>query len=449
MKHSISKTRIQNGGLLPLYSKEAEQSVLGAMMTHPEDVIDLVTDGLYEDDFFIEANKTIFQAIKNIYKANKHVDMLTVHDWLKVRGKDEEVGSPGTLAECVTNLVSHANVGTYIKIVRENAVMRTLQNVCVEIVQEISNGDKEAEEILDGAERRFTSVTLPDNGRVVPFGEDAEKAIAEALAWSQCERTLRGLDTGLPSLNEMTTGWRTCDFIVIGARPGKGKTALMLKFILSLLMNDIPVQMFSLEMNKNQLILRLAAMHCGLALQHVRHGRMSQIDQTKLREASETIMKWPLYIDDETHQNIDRIRSKMRRAKRKHNVQAIFIDYIGLIEPLDRKENRRDYVADISRALKGMAKELQLPVIAAAQLNRYGAEGEPQEHHIADSDAIARDADMVMLLHELPEGTEKQGANIPYNLLLTKQRSGPTGKIPIIYSSWRALFYEEEKDLQS
>lgn len=430
---------------MPLYSEQSEQAVLGSMMTHPESVVDIVLDTLTEHDFFVPSHKIVFEAIRGLFKSKQAIDLITVHSWLKDRHLDKEAGSPGTESTCIAACISYLSVETHIKIVKEKSVLRSLQQACIEIAQEISNGEKEASEVLDGAERRFTAVSLPDNGRQVPFAITAESVLMDALSWSDGPRVLRGLDTGISTLNEMTTGWAPGDFIVVAARPGKGKTALLLLHILTLLKWGIPVQVISLEMSQSQLIIRLAAMHCNLALQHIRHGRMSNDERNNLGKAMDQIKAWPLFIDDNSHQNIDRIRSKIRRAKRNQKIEAVFLDYAGLVDPVDRRQKRIEYMPDVSRAFKGIARELEIPFMVAAQLNRFAADVEPQEQHIADTDALGRDADMVMLLHELPEGTEKQGANIPYNLLLTKQRSGPTGKIPIIYSSWRALFYEEEK----
>lgn len=441
----ITKERVQAKAVAPLYNAQAEQAVLGSMLAHPDEVIDNVMDALRREDFFVPAHQEVFTAIYEVHKEKGAVDITTIHDWLAIRHLAETIGGYGLLAELAANIVTHLNVASHVLIVRQKSILRAVQKGCVDIVQQISNGEKDADEILDEASRIITAIGISQETASQPFAIEAENVLKEALSWSLVQRPMRGFDTGFEKLNELTTGWMPGDFVVLGARPGKGKTALMLVFVMVLCRLGYAVQMFSLEMGKPQLIIRLAAMHCGISLQNLRHGRLSESEIPKLQFAMEEIKAWPLYIEDDPHQNMDRIRSKMRQGKRKNGIQVAFIDYIGLIEPFDRRQERKEYIPDISRGIKNTAKELQIPIIVAAQLNRYAAEGEPQEHHIADSDAIARDADMVMLLHENPAGEAKDGPNIPYNLILTKQRNGPTDKVPLMYSSWRALFMETKK----
>ena len=441
----ITKMQMQHGGLVALFSEEAEKAVLGSMLSHPEEVIDVVLDTLKKEDFFVPSHQEVFDAIKTVFKSNQSVDIMTVHQWLKDRHLDEMVGSPGILAEIGASFVSHLNAGTHIKIVKGKSTLRHLQNACLEIMQEVSDGEKEPNDILDGAERRLMGVATNETPSLQMFRDEADRAISEALAWTTEDRALRGITTGFTQLDELTAGWCPGEFIAVAGRAKKGKTAMLLKFAYEMMKVGKPAIFFSMEMSKIDLIHRLICMHASASLLNLRRGRMSEYEVASLNKIREEVKAWPLIIEDDTHQTMDQIRSKVRRAKRKFGIEAAFLDYIALVKAPEGKKERHEVIAEISRTIKGTAKETQIPFIAAAQLNRNAAEGRPMAHQLAESDAIGRDVDKLILLHDNPDGTQNPGANIPYDVILEYQRSGPTGDIRAIYSSWRALFYEEQK----
>jgi replicative DNA helicase len=356
------------------------------------------------------------------------------------------VGSPGILAELVSGLATHLNVDSYAKIVKEKSILRHLQQASIETVQEIADDPSDVDGILNRAESRLIKVSINTlGGDVEPYADSVHGVFNQVFQWSRENRPVTGITSGFSKLDDLTTGWAGGDSIIIGARPGVGKTALMLANARAVLKQGIPVHFFSLEMTKQQLILRLAAMEANVSLQAMRKGGCSSDDLANLQFCKNEIAKWPFTIDDESRMDMRKIRSRARKVKMQKGTDFIQIDYMGLIKPIKRLQNRHEEVSEISAEIKDLAKELNVPIQTAAQLNRK-TDGAPILSDLKESGSIEQDADHVLFLHRNPEELESVGQNVPYHLILAKQRNGPTGTIKAFYSSWRALFKESKDD---
>ena len=446
-------TSVNPDGLAaPLYSAEAEKAVLGAMLAHPDTVIYQVLEKLITFDFFVPAHQEIFEAMKEMMSRQHNIDMTTVHQYLVDRKLDEVVGSPGILAEMVTSFVSHLNVGTYIQTVKDKSLLRHLQQACITIVQDIADQPHEVNGILDRAETEVFKVTdLGLTQSTVPARDELIKALEMIERFRARQGKLNGIPTGFSQLNQMTTGWQPGDMVVLAARPGVGKTALALTFAKHA-MNErydeqrdawvkpgYGVGFFSLEMTNAQLMLRLLASAAGEDLKRIRTGELDDFSMEKLRHISEDMKQWPLYLDDSSHLTINQLRGKARRMKQRYDIDLLIIDYLQLLhsESAQAKDNRQNEVAEISRGIKALAKDLAIPIIVLAQLNRKAEEGktEPALHNLRESGAIEQDADMVLMLHKKEQDEDAPpSATRDYSLIIAKQRSGPTGKLDMRFN---------------
>jgi replicative DNA helicase len=445
-------------GLSPttLYSAEAEKAVLGCMMAQPGEVMNEATETLSKADFFVPAHQEIFDALRELYNSAQAIDVMTVHQWLTDRKMAEAVGSPGILAELLVGFATHLNVGSYIRIVKDKSLLRCLQSACSTIVQDIADAPDAVSSVLDRAESEIFAVTnmgLTNSTRTAK--DEIESAITLIENFQKNKGHLKGIGTGFHKLDEATTGWQPGDMIVLAARPGQGKTALALTFARHALDQrydeesdswkkpGYPVGIFSLEMTNPQLMLRLLASYGSESLQRIRQGDLDEHSLQKLRMVAGDMKEWPLYLDDSSFLTINQLRGKARRMKQRWNIGLLIVDYLQLLrsESAQAKDNRQNEVAEISRGIKALAKELSIPIIILAQLNRRSEESkaEPALHNLRESGAIEQDADVVMLLHRSePEkdqdGLERQvGPVIPYVLNIAKQRNGPTERLDILF----------------
>ncbi len=439
-----------------LYSAEAEKAVLGCMMAQPAEVIDEVTEALVKEDFFVPAHQEIFAALREMYNSSQAIDVMTIHQWLTDRKMAEAVGSPGILAELLVGFATHLNVGSYIRIVKDKSLLRCLQLACSTIVQDIADMPDSVSSVLDRAESAIFHVTnLGLTQSTVPAREEIDKAIKLIENFQNRKGHLQGLPTGFHKLDELTAGWKPGEMIVLAARPGQGKTALALTFMRHALDQRYDeatdawkkpghaVGMFSLEMTNEQLMLRLLSSYGSECLGKIRSGELDDVAMNKLRMIAGDMREWPLYLDDSSFLTINQLRGKARRMKDRHNIEMLVIDYLQLLrsESAQAKDNRQNEVAEISRGIKALAKELEIPIIILAQLNRRSeeAKSEPALHNLRESGAIEQDADVVLLLHRPDpdkdeDGNERQiGLIIPYNLIIAKQRNGPTDKLDILF----------------
>src|SRR5271155_1781150 len=439
-----------------LYSAEAEKAVLGCMMAQPAEVINDATVALLKEDFFVPAHQEIFAALREMFNSQQAIDVISIHQWLTDRKMAEAVGSPGILAELLVGFATHLNVGSYIKIVKDKSLLRGLQSACSTIVQDISDMPDSVPDVLDRAESAIFQVTNQGlTNSTVSAREEIDKAITLIENFQNRKGHLQGLPTGFHKLDELTAGWKAGEMIVLAARPGQGKTALALTFARHALDQRYDeatdawrkpghaVGMFSLEMTNEQLMLRLLASYGSESLQRIRSGELDEHAMQKLRMVAGDMREWPFYLDDSSFLTINQLRGKARRMKDRYKIEMLVIDYLQLLrsESAQAKDNRQNEVAEISRGIKALAKELAIPIIILAQLNRRSeeAKAEPALHNLRESGAIEQDADVVLLLHRAEaekdqEGNEvHQGDIIPYKLIIAKQRNGPTDRLDILF----------------
>jgi replicative DNA helicase len=441
-----------------LYSAEAEKAVLGCMLAQPGEVIDTATEALVKDDFFVPAHQEVFFALREMRNASEAIDIMTVHQWLTDRKMAEAVGSPGILAEFLGGFATHLNIESYIRIVKDKSLLRCLQHACSTIVQNIADMPDSVSDVLDQAESEIFKVTnMGLTNSTVRARDEIDRAIKLVENFQKNKGHLHGVATGFHELDQLTAGWKAGEMIVLAARPGQGKTALALTFARHALDQRWDeatgsyrkpghgVGIFSLEMTNEQLMLRLLAAYGSERLQDIRAGTLDEHSMQKLRLVAADMKEWPLVLDDSSFLTINQLRGKARRMRDQHGIELLIIDYLQLLrsESAQAKDNRQNEVAEISRGIKALAKELAIPIIILAQLNRRSEEAgtEPALHNLRESGAIEQDADVVMLLHRTESDKDEDGNPrpsgpvVPYTLNIAKQRNGPTDKLNIQFHS--------------
>ncbi len=459
-----SSPSINSIELKPLYALDAERAVLGAMIVHP-DAINDVAESLTRSDFFSTPHQILFEAIMAMNAAGQPIEILTLHQYLLDHRLADTVGSPGILAELAALFTSRLNLAAYIKIVRDRAILRHLQQACISITNLIAESPHDVDSILDSAESQIFQITNQNlTQTTVPAPIEVERALSLVENFQKYKGRLRGIPTPFGELDTYTTGWQNSDMIVLAARPGVGKTALALTFAAFAARKRYdekadtylgppghPVGIFSLEMTNPQLMLRILSSTSGVPLKRIREGNLDSKDLFALKKTAEEIKQWPLYLDDSSRLTINQLRGKARRMKELYKIELLVIDYLQLLysESPQARENRTNEISEISRGIKALAKELDIPIIVLAQLNRRSEEAnkEPALHNLRESGAIEQDADIVMLLHrekneDQEQGTAHRSFDYPYILNIAKQRNGPTAKINLIFESQYTRFID-------
>ncbi|MEM9445672.1 MAG: replicative DNA helicase [Verrucomicrobiota bacterium] len=461
-KSKSEKKGIQLDGLNPIQSMEAERAVLGAMLSQPDEIIDLASEKLTSTSFFSPAHQSLFECLCDMRNKSIEIDPSTVLQYLKDRKLDEAIGGAATLGELAGGVMSILTAPTQIRTVWEKSILRKLQSACTDIVFSTQEREHAVEEVLDEAEKLIFEIADQGTSNTTSASKDVVIKTLEMI-----ERTMQmrgrydGLPTGFDPLDQLTTGFKPGEMIVIAARPGMGKTALALSIAKNMLKSryDVesdrivspgyPIGMFSLEMTCQQLMLRLLAATAEVSLQNIRKGNLSQNELDKLAIISEEVSGWPLYMDESSMLSISQLRAKARRMKKMYGIEIIIIDYLQLLTSSSAKarDNRQVEVAEISRGLKALALELNIPIIVLAQLNRKPDEskdGEPALHHLRESGSIEQDADIVMLLSRNMKGSDDgDGAPIdfiPAKLNIAKQRNGPVDSVNFIFKGRYAKF---------
>ncbi|MCL2625427.1 MAG: replicative DNA helicase [Cystobacterineae bacterium] len=420
----------------------AERAVLGALLFDGS-LLTSVAEILLPEDFSQAAHAEIFSAMLALELSHRPVDLLTLAEELKIRGKLTAIGGPAYLTSLDQGVPFAHNAAQYAKIVKEKATRRNLANVAKEIFQLASQSTGELDAIIDEAERKLFYVSdKRRTGDLVPMGDLMDAALALLERMRKSDTGVTGLTTGFLDLDHLLTGFHPGELIVIAARPGVGKTSLAMNMALSVAKKENrAVGIFSLEMPSLQLVSRLLATTARVDVKKLRGGRLSANDEAKLQEAAAELFQVKLYIDDTGALSSFDLRAKARRLKTKEpNLALLVIDYLQLMHQRGRVESRQLEVAEISRSLKQLAKELDVPVVALSQLSRKVEErkgGRPMLSDLRESGAIEQDADVVMFIHREDDGSEdnKSKTNIPMELIVAKQRNGPTGSVDLVFLS--------------
>jgi replicative DNA helicase len=423
---------------LPPQSREAERCVLGSMLRDRGvigDVLQIIQD---EGNFYLDAHQKIFKAIKALYDKGKPVDLVILAETLREHQQIEDVGGYGYLGDLWDAAPTAANAEHYAHIVRDKAIVRHLIHASTEILRDSYDQVMPADDLLEAAERKVLDIA--ERG-VTGQTYTLEKAVREAydridLRHQHEQWTISGLPTGFVDLDEKTAGFQNSELIIIAARPSVGKTAMALNIVRHMVVDDHqPVFFVSLEQSRIELAERLLCCQARVDSHKLRKGHLSAEDMQKLIEAGGTLRLGKLFIDDSPGQGMLRIAANARRLKMRHGVKAVFIDYLQLIEPDNRRESRQEQVAGISRRLKFLARELQIPVVALAQVNRSAEDRQDHKPRLADlreSGSIEQDADTVMLMHR-PEMYEPGQHEGTVEIVVAKQRNGPTGEITLTF----------------
>lgn len=437
---------------VPPQDIDAERSVLGAMLM-PEGskeaiprVIEVLGDDPTGEAFYREAHRKIYVAILNLFERAEPADLLTVRNELERTGDLEKVGGVPYIDELIDSVPSVANVEYYAQMVKDEFIKRRLIYTSAQIYNESFDDSEDIEMLLDRAEQAIFDIRQDKVERgFTPVKRIIKSSFSAIQELYNKQEHVTGVASGFFDLDEKTSGFQKADFIVIAGRPGMGKS-MFVQNITQYVACDcrIPVGVFSLEMSKEQLVIRMLASEANVSFQNLRTGFLSESDWPKLTIAAGKLSESPVFIDDTPGIGVMELRARARRLKAEHDVGLIIIDYLQLMQGRGRTESRQQEISDISRALKALAKELDLPLIACSQLSRQ-VEGRPDKHpqlsDLRESGAIEQDADLVMFLYREEyyerDMSTKQGVA---EVIIGKQRNGPTATISLVFRANQMKF---------
>ena len=425
-------------GKVPPHDIEAEQAVIGSMLTDKDSVISAI-EILKEEDFYRDDNRLIYEAILNLYNRAEPIDIITVKAELESMGKFEQIGGLEYLAELPEKVPTTANTIKYIKIVEEKSVLRNLIKTANEIIELGYDHTEDVEDIMEGAEKKIFNLMQNKNQK----GYSAMKDIL-VDSFTQLEELynrkqhITGVPTGFADLDYKTAGLHSSDLVLIAARPAMGKSAFALNIATNAAVRaKVPVVIFSLEMSKEQMVNRILCSEAMVDSNKVRTGKLEEDDWTKLAEAIGPLSEAEIYIDDTPGISVMEIRAKCRKLKLEKNIGMVVIDYLQLVQGSNKKNGSREQeISEISRSLKILAKEIGVPVIALSQLSRaveQRPDHRPMLSDLRESGAIEQDADIVMFLYRddyYNEDSEKKGIA---EVILAKHRGGSTGTVELLW----------------
>lgn len=436
---------------IPPQSSESEMAVLGAVMVRP-DAIHEIIDVIAPESFYADRHRIIFETMLELHSTGKPIDILSLANRLKEKNRLDQTGGKSYLAELSESVPSSANVKHYAEIVQKKALMRGLIRASENIGQLGYDEVRALDELMDEAEKRIFDVT---NVRATKSFVSIKDSLGET--WDRIERLsnseheLRGVPTGFKSLDNKLSGLQPSDLIILAARPSVGKTSFALEIARQAAVNHgIPVGIFSLEMGAQQLIDRMLSTQASIDLWRLRTGKIKDADDfDRIRDALDTLAKAPIYIDDEAGKTVLAMRAVARRLKSEKNLGLIIIDYLQLATPSNTKasDNMVQQVTEISRSLKGLARELNVPVLALSQLSRAveARGGKPRLSDLRDSGSIEQDADVVMFIHREDKGKDEADKTNIAEILIEKHRNGPTGKVELFFDGEHATFRDLDK----
>ena len=425
---------VDSGERIPPQNIEAEESVLGSMMIEPDAVL-TAAEILVAEDFYRETHRIIFRRMMEMSEAQEAIDMVTLSDKLRATGELEKIGGMAELARLANFVPTAANVEYYAKIVADKAVARKLIGAATEIAASVYRGSEDLDELLDKAEQVIFQVAQKRSRQGYVALKDVLVETLERLEKmaSQGGETL-GLPSGLADLDRITTGFLPSDLIIMAARPSVGKTSLALNIARNTALKaDVPVVVFSLEMSKEQVAQRLLCSEAAIPSQKLRNGYLDEDEWRRLSSALGRLGEAKIYIDDTPSISVMELRTRCRRLKAEHGLGLVVVDYLQLMRPSHKAENRQQEISEISRSLKGLARELGVPLIALSQLSRAVEQRQkpiPQLSDLRESGAIEQDADVVVFLYSDPEMDQQN----TIELIVAKQRNGPTGSLRLFFS---------------
>lgn len=431
-----------SGLRVPPQAVEVEKHVLGAMLLDPE-AVSVALESLTADDFYLEKHRVIYEAIASLFEKNAPTDVLTLAETLRKADALEKAGGEAALLEISTEVVSSASVVEHCRIVKEKAMLRRLISSATKMLEQAYDPTQEPATIMDQAEGDIFAINASNiKEGFVPIKRILSDTFKLIESYQKGE--VIGVPTGLRDLDTLTSGFQKTDLIILAGRPGMGKTAVALTMLANAAIDyRRTVAFFSLEMGREQLVQRILCSQAKVNMHQLRTGKLSPRDFPKLSLAVGPISEAKIFIDDHPSLNILELRAKCRRLKAQHGLDLVMVDYLQLMQGVGRVENRQQEISQISRGLKALAKELEIPVLALSQLSRAvetrGGEGEPKLSDLRESGAIEQDADLVMFIYR-DEMYNKEAEKGKAKMILAKQRNGPTGDVPLTFVSDYAAF---------
>ncbi|MEW6549182.1 MAG: replicative DNA helicase [Spirochaetota bacterium] len=430
---------------IPPNNPEAEQACLGALLLDPE-ALGTVVRYIRAEDFYQNAHGEIFTAIVALNEKGQKADIITITEEMRQAGTLEKVGGPGYIANLTSTTPSSANVEYYARIIQEMATRRNLIKLSAQVSSLAGDDTTETGIILDEIQAKIFEIT---QSRKTATYHSIKDLIPEVITTieqlSNNPNAFSGIPSGLSDLDAMTSGFQNSEFIVIGARPSVGKTALALTIASHVAIDRrTPAAFFSLEMSEHSLMNRIIAAEAQVQGDKIRTGRLSSADLLSLMDAAGRIYEAPLYIVDMPNMKLLELRTMARRLVLERQVKIIFIDYITLITHENADLPRWEQISSISRSLKALARELQIPVVALSQLKREAEGKQPNLADVRESGSIEQDADLILFLHrerEMNKTADQRSEQIETELIVAKQRNGPIGKAMIWFKPSYAKFF--------
>jgi replicative DNA helicase len=410
-------------------AKDAEIAILGALMLE-SGAIDKVADLLTTDSFYVTAHQKIYAAITDLQKKHKPIDLITVTEQLKANNDLELIGGPYELVRLTNAIVSTANIVNHAKIVHEKYILRRLISVSSEITAKAFENDTDPFEVVDMAEKYIMNLSDSKQSDVLHISSVMVNTLQKIDKWKASGSSITGIRSGFSDLDKATRGWQPGDLIIIAARPSIGKTAFALNLVRNAALNGSGVGIWSLEMKSPYLALRMLAAQSDIILNKLQTGRLEDSDYKKLNEAAESLSKHKIFFDDANAVNLRSLKAKARRLKKKHDIGLIVIDYLQLMQG-ESKNNREQEIATISRELKNLAQELEIPIIALSQLSRDGVKNStwdvpPPISALRESGAIEQDADLILMLWGANDAERSGDVSYEHKrrIRIMKQRNG-------------------------
>ncbi len=422
---------------VPPQNIEAEQSVLGGILLEPE-ALSRILEILQEDDFYREGHRKIFFAMVALYQKGTPVDLITLTESLLSRQNLEGIGGASYLTSLTDAIPSAVNIEVYARIVREKAILRRLINITTEIASKCYQFSGEVEDILDQAEKSIFEITAAKiTPHIYPLSEVIKDSFQTIEALYERKERISGVPTGFTKLDQLTSGFQPSDLIIIAGRPSMGKTAFALDIARNAATQaEIPAVIFSLEMSRQQLAIRMLCSEARVDSYKLRSGFIGERDWPRLTNAAGLLSEAPIYIDDSPGLTVLQMRAKARRLKSEKGLGLAVVDYLQLMSGRGGSDRREQEISEISRSLKALAKELNIPVVALSQLNRKVEDRTDRRPFMADlreSGAIEQDADVILFIYrdEMYDENSKQKGTA--EVIIGKQRNGPIGKITLSF----------------